>query len=331
MSLLYALRSGKNSKVSYYALNYFRQILPRCFYRWNLKAALAQVKEEEKDYILDRVNYYGRLPASGNGYLNEHPEQKSEFISLKDQKMCRQKVYFFDTYEYYRWFSYDLYWKMCPGDVTFVPKVPAIVKSRPISGDNNNSVLMKLNKVRHFIYVNDNKSFSEKKDVALFRGKVGQPGTPQLKPNRYRFMEMYSDAPYCDLGEVGKHANQKWLVPKMTINEQLDYKFILCLEGNDVASNLKWVMSSNSLAVMPRPKFETWFMEGRLIPNVHYVEIKDDFSDLKERMDYYISHPDEAQKIIDNANAYVAQFRNIRTETLISLMVMNKYLSYVNG
>ena len=51
----------------------------------------------------------------------------------------------------------------------------------------------------------------------------------------------------------------------MTINEQLHYKFILCSEGNDVASNLKWVMSSNSIAVMPKPKFETWFMEGILV------------------------------------------------------------------
>ena len=39
------------------------------------------------------------------------------------------------------------------------------------------------------------------------------------------------------------------------------HKFILCIEGNDVASNLKWVMSSNSVAVMPKPKFESWFME----------------------------------------------------------------------
>ena len=39
----------------------------------------------------------------------------------------------------------------------------------------------------------------------------------------------------------------------LTIREHLDYKFIMALEGNDVASNLKWVMSSNSIAVMTRP------------------------------------------------------------------------------
>lgn len=82
----------------------------------------------------------------------------------------------------------------------------------------------------------------------------------------------------CNLGEIkGRHPNKQWIVEKMTLRQHLDYKFILSLEGNDVASNLKWVMSSNSLAVMPRPTCETWFMEGRLIPNYHYVEIKPDF------------------------------------------------------
>ena len=42
-------------------------------------------------------------------------------------------------------------------------------------------------------------------------------------------------------------------------------------------------MSSNSVAVMPRPKYESWFMEGRLQPGVHYIEIKDDYSDLEPK------------------------------------------------
>ena len=75
------------------------------------------------------------------------------------------------------------------------------------------------------------------------------------------------------------------------MGEQLQNKFILCIEGNDVASNLKWAMSSNSLVFMTKkPKFETWFMEGTLIPGHHYVEIKDDYSDMIEKMDYYLSH-----------------------------------------
>ena len=32
------------------------------------------------------------------------------------------------------------------------------------------------------------------------------------------------------------------------------------------------------VAVMPKPKYESWFMEGKLIPNYHYILIKDDYS-----------------------------------------------------
>jgi hypothetical protein len=190
---------------------------------------------------------------------------------------------------------------------------------------------MNLDKIRHFIFVKDTKPFTQKQDVAIFRGKVGRPDTPGYKQHRYRFMQMYWHSHYCNVGEIGRHANPQWLVPKMTIRQHLDYKFIICLEGNDVASNLKWVMSSNSLAVMPKPTFETWFMEGKLIPNVHYVEIKPDYSDLKQKMDYYIANPHEAQKIIDNAHAYVEQFKNKRRERIISLLVMEKYLNFING
>lgn len=77
----------------------------------------------------------------------------------------------------------------------------------------------------------------------------------------------------------------------------------MALEDNDVASNLKWIMSSNSVAVMPKPRFETWFMEERLIPNYHYIEIRSDYSDLPEKIDCYSEHPSEAKAIALNANA----------------------------
>ena len=84
-------------------------------------------------------------------------------------------------------------------------------------------------------------------------------------------------------------------------------------------------MSSNSIAVMPRPTCETWFMEGKLIPDYHYIEIKPDFSDLVERMDYFSGHPDEAEAIIRHAHEFVSQFLDSKRERLIQLLVLRKY------
>ncbi|MDE6135227.1 MAG: lipopolysaccharide biosynthesis protein, partial [Muribaculaceae bacterium] len=163
------------------------------------------------------------------------------------------------------------------------------------------------------------KTFTEKQDRVVFRGKV------YSKQQRVDFMNRFFGNPMFDAGDVGRDARPEWTREKLTIAEHLDFKFIMAIEGNDVASNLKWIMSSNSIAVMPRPTYETWFMEGTLIPDVHYIEVKPDFSDLVERVEYYMAHPDAAQKIIDNANRYAAQFTDKKREKLISLAVLDKY------
>ena len=63
----------------------------------------------------------------------------------------------------------------------------------------------------------------------------------------------------------------------------------------------------------------------------YYIEIKRDFSDIEERLNYYISHPDEALSIIRHAHEWVNQFRDTRRETLISLLTLDKYFRIANG
>ena len=242
---------------------------------------------------------------------------------LGDHKFRRgvKTAYFFDTYEFTRWFSDRLLWNTVPGDVTTVPDVPSIVKSRPICGDNANSVLLNLDKVRHFIFLRDDIPFRKKSDKAIFRLAITR------RPHRERFMRMYFGSECCDAGISTPRPEYppEWTKPHISMYDHLNYKFILAIEGYDVATNLKWIMSSNSLAVMPRPTYETWFMAGTLIPGYHYVEIRPDYSDLEERMRYYIEHPDEAEAIIAHAHEYVAQFRDRRREKIISLLVLQNY------
>ena len=190
-----------------------------------------------------------------------------------------------------------------------------------LTEDNNNSILLKLDKLRHFLFINDPIPFAEKKNQVIFRGKIRQSRL------RSAFLMRFFNHPLFDCGVVGKNEGcpDLWMRPKKTIREHLDYKFIIALEGNDVASNLKWVMSSNSLAVMTRPTCETWFMEGLLKPDIHYVEVKEDFSDIEEKINYYIAHTDEAQMIINNAHAFVSQFFDMKRELIIQLMVLQRY------
>ena len=286
----------KNNKVIYYAIGFVRQLFPYLFFQTGLDKKISTVKDFDIEYIRKRANYYNKLDEIVN--LSDGIKNLAHFKLRK-----QHKTYYFDSYEYTRYFNQELKADFKFGDVTFVPEEPAIVKSRPIHGNNSNSVILNLDKVRHFMFLNDKKDFRKKKNMLVGRNVVGQA-------HRIKFLEMYIDHPLCNVGKINNDDNHHNLLrERLTIEEQLNYKFILCLEGNDVASNLKWVMSSQSLAVMPVPKYETWFMEGTLIPNYHYVLIKDDYSDLEERMEYYIKHTDEAREIIKNAHHFIEQFK----------------------
>ncbi|GAL14671.1 LpsA protein [Vibrio astriarenae] len=137
------------------------------------------------------------------------------------------------------------------------------------------------------------------------------------------------DHPLMDAGQPNvsdsEHFDPRWQKSFMGVDEQLEYKFLVCLEGNDVASNLKWAMSSNSVVITPKMKFETWFMEGKLEAGVHYIEVKDDWSDFDEQVQYYLQNPDKAQQIIQNAHQHVAPFLERDLERLVCIKTLERY------
>lgn len=267
---------------------------------------------EKKAYIDDRVGYYCKLSTPDK--LNEDALTIGSF-RYDDRKTSLdvhvKTVYFFDVYKFLRFFPKHYKWNYHPGDIAYICPTPAIAKSRKIApnGEDRNNTLLNINSIRHFMWVTDPYEWEEKEGMVLFRGDARE------KPRRQQFIDMWKDNPHCDLMNTSK----------MSIYDHLRYRYIMALEGNDVASNLKWVMSSGSIAVMPKPTCETWFMEGRLKPDYHYILIKDDYSDLMEKIEYYEQHPEEAKEIVRHANEYTKQFKDKITENIISIKVMEKY------
>lgn len=321
----------KNMRLTYQLRMMLRMLVPGCICRRNVRKAhqaLARMTKQEQEYVMDRVNYYCRIPADVMPLTEEWPtlaennfrksnRQYRSPLAQRKHRLAGPLPFFFDSYEVTRCFPQHLRWNIEGGDVNTEMSVPTITKSRliPAGGTTSMNVLLNLNRVRHFVFFNDPFQWEQKAPKVIFRGVVAH------KPRRQLFLDMWADHPMCDLRDA----------TDMTLYDHLQYRYITALEGNDVASNLKWVMSSNSIAVMPRPTCETWFMEGRLIPGYHYIEIADDYHDLMEKIDYYEAHPEEAEAIIANAHAWVRQFFDSKSEHLISLLVMEKYLTAVNA
>ena len=325
-SIHYLLHSGKNSKIAYYLRAVLREMVPAAILRRHLDRELFRCRGlYDQQYVEDRVEYYCKLVASAT--LGSEAKPLSEF-----HKKGNSSTYYYDSREIVRWFSPDLLWQYLFGDIRDIPDSATVVKSRSTLVDNANSVLLNLDKCRHFVFLKDKIPFEEKKDMALFRGQIG------TRENRRLFVERFADNRRIDAantlakgGLFSTNVDGKATAPRLSLYDHLRYRYIMALEGNDVASNLKWIMSSNSLAVTPPMTCETWFMEGRLQGGVHYVEIKDDFSDLEEKMDYYSSHIDEAHDISRAANEYVDQFHDKRRERYIALLVMKRYFEMTSS
>jgi len=304
-------RAYKNNKFIYYSYHLPKLLLPKPWFQRQRETILNSMGEYDAEHIQSRVDYYHPIDHCFNLDANA--------ASYSDLPLCHSTVYSLDLKESMRFFPQTYRFNYLFGDVTRVFEQPTIVKSRPISKANSNSIVLKLERIRHFNFLDDPWSYHEKKPRLIWRGAA-------YKPHRKRAMAALFDNPSCDVGQTNADAeNRAWHCPKMSIFDQLGYQFILSIEGNDVASNLKWIMSSNSLCFMTKPKYETWFMEGRLIAGKHYVELKNDYSDIDEKIAYYNQHPSAALEIIDQAHRYTAQFKHRKRERLISLLVLDKY------
>ncbi|MEI9410820.1 glycosyl transferase family 90 [Mesorhizobium salmacidum] len=296
------------ARVFYYARNVMRDIAPQAIFRRRLAGRLEQARLSN-EAVRRRLNHYNKLQ---NAFT---PSPDAVRI---DKMPFEPSMYYYDLKEFARYFDPSLLIDLKFGDVKGVPKLPTLVKDRPISVDNGNAVVMKFNKFRHFHMPVDTVAFADKRPVVVWRGDLNNP-------IRTRFLDVARGLPFCDVGSHKRSAPAEYSKPFLSISQHLRYRYIVSLEGNDVATNLKWIMNSNSLCLMPPPTYETWFGESQLEAGVHYAPLDPDFSDLREKVDYFEQHPAAAERIIAAANAYCRKFSNERDEQAISLLVLYKY------
>lgn len=293
-------------------------LIPRFFFQRLLPKIFDEILENSDQVLSEmsaRVNYYNKINHSiKNEVLNSTEREQLGKLPFKKTSLA------YDGYAISKYFQDNLLWIKKYGDINYCLTSPSICKDRPIknSQENENNILLKLDKNRHFIYLNDTLSFSQKKDVCVFRGACYQA-------LRQDFMRRHFATAKCDFGDTARNATL-WKKLPVDKQKQIENKFILSIEGNTFASNLTWAMSSNSLVIAPKMTNETWFMEGTLKPNYHFALLDDDFNNLESLIEYYLSHQNEAQEIIANAHQYLTQFLDEKKEFHIGLLVLAKYL-----
>jgi hypothetical protein len=88
--------------------------------------------------------------------------------------------------------------------------------------------------------------------------------------------------------------------------DQLEYKYLLAVDGNACSSSFKWQLFSGS-AVLKQDSDFIEFYYNALKPYVHYIPYRADCYDLEERIQWLKSHDNETRQIADNARAFAEE------------------------
>lgn len=292
----------------------------------------------------DRIKYY--LSNLYNTFIkNEQIEYKDIFneketISYNKIQLINDDILFHDNYDnqirYYvndlrNYFNnseiknFNIY--IAFGDINVKMKKYCFTKSRPIDLINNFNILLNLNTPRHWKDLDDVKKFDipfdKKNNKIIWRGT-------STGNKRVNFVEKYQNHQNEDIDIKFSNLCQNvidnnYILSKLSIKEQLQSKFLISIEGNDVATNLKWILYSNSVVIMPKPTVCSWIMEDKLISGTHYIEIKSDYSNLEEKYKWCLNNLEECKKIAENGKKYIEQFLNQENEIKITNKIIEIY------
>jgi hypothetical protein len=183
----------------------------------------------------------------------------------------------------------------------------------------------------------DRVAWSDKKDQAVWRGIAGNRGVLPDKGNsirllpllkkyksgefsaedtqkvlvsmpRFRFLMNWIDDPRFDVG----YTNTSEIVlsehpfidtyerQKISRETFQNYKYIVVLPGNDVASSFYWTMNSGSVGLVVECGFET-FATHHFKPWEHYVPIRRDQANVERIMRWCVNNQGECQAIAKRA------------------------------
>lgn len=326
-------------------------------------------KEEVMDaYLLDRLAVTeSRIRATRRGVFQQQyfplADQRCS-LSLGEVKLMRWDKRHLVCYgrDYARLFQradslQGVNLLVCDQDCVRSPRhVFTVAKSRPIENAVNRTVtLLPLNVGRHFRNVpaalRDGFTYKKKLPVAIWRGSttglcwdlpMGEKmAAERTECARRNLVTTWATKGFdnIDIGltnivQLSKKIESKYssLVKKeMSIHDMLQYRYIISVEGNDVATNLKWALASNSVVFMPPPTRESIILESTLYPWIHYVPLSHDFSDLQVKIKYCDDNPLVCQNISSTATKFMLPFSTRSNIFSLGARILEAFVTEMKG
>jgi hypothetical protein len=160
--------------------------------------------------------------------------------------------------------------------------------------------------------------WEDKKNIAVFRGTTTGEGTTIDNNPRLKLASLDGKIKNLDAGitkwntRCRKEFGQKFLTtiePQklgltlkgfLSPEEQSKYKYIINVDGHVTAYRLSLELSMGSVILLRRSKYKIWYTDN-LIEFEHFVPLKEDLSDLQEKINWCIENDEKCKEIAQNA------------------------------
>lgn len=117
----------------------------------------------------------------------------------------------------------------------------------------------------------------------------------------------------------------------MSQPEHIKYKYLIDVDGNSCSfERYFWLLLSNSLTFKQMTPNIQWYY-GALKPYEHFIPIKEDLSDLVEKIHWAQTHDSEAKQIANNATAFIQNELTIEDTYVYMAHLLKEYAKRQQG
>ncbi|HSX12220.1 MAG TPA: glycosyl transferase family 90 [Rhabdochlamydiaceae bacterium] len=138
------------------------------------------------------------------------------------------------------------------------------------------------------------------------------------------------DAKFNHLAQMNEETMQKltelgYKGESISVIDHLKYKYQILIDGNTCAyTRAFWQLCSDCVMFKQNSDNIQWFYRA-LAPDVHYIPIQNDMSDLIEKVEWAKAHDQEVQKIVHNANLFAKHNLQIEDVHLYFYLLLCEY------
>jgi len=177
--------------------------------------------------------------------------------------------------------------------------------------------------VNNMLSIRKNIPWTDKKNIGVWRGKLSNGSKTNFIEQK---VDMSQRELFVDLYKKGALKNVDYSEESLTKEKMCEYKYLIDIDGwSNTWDATIWKMMSGSVLLKVGGVWEQWYYD-KLKEWVHYVPVKDDLSDLNEKVQWCIDNDEKCKTISENAYKFVTTELTFEKARDYTIEIFNKYV-----